>query len=73
MIIKKPSFLAQRIIGGVILALWALTTSNYYFFKLIGGRYDKDVMVISFVIGGLYMVLLGPTVEEIKEYRDSKR
>lgn len=56
-----------------MLALWTLTVSNYYFFKLIGGRYDKDAMVISFVMGGLYMVLFGPTVNEIEEYRESQR
>ena len=70
---KKLSLSTQRILAGIGLALCLLCTVNYYLdFKFFGG-FDKQVMVLSFVVSGLYLILLGPTIDELREYRDGKR
>lgn len=71
---KKPSLLTRRILGGIVLVLCLSTAANYYFgLSLLGGRFDKDAMAISFIAMFLYVIFLTPTMDELREHRDSKR
>ena len=70
---KNLSLSTRRIIAGAALALSLLCAANFYFdFKFFGG-FDKQVMVVSFVILGLSQLFFGATPGELRQHRDSKR
>jgi hypothetical protein len=70
---KKLSFTVVRIITGFFLAIALLCTANYLLELKVFGRFAKDIMVICYVILALFLMLFGPTVRELYEYRDKKR
>lgn len=66
----KLSFNAKRIGAGILLLIGLLCVANYYFELEILGRFDREAMIGIFIMMFIYLSWVGPTFEEIQEYRD---
>jgi hypothetical protein len=69
---KKPSYESRRVIALAAIAISLLCAANYYIGPHLFGKYDKQVMVLGFVILGLSQVIFGISPDEIQKYRDNK-
>lgn len=67
------SFNAKRLIVGVaaLVPLFCITNSFWDFH--VFGRFDKTALVMSFVFIAVVTHFFGPSLEEIRHYRDTKR
>ncbi len=70
---KGLSFNGKRIGSGILLLIALLSVTNYYLQWQLFGQFNKEVMIGIFVVMYIYMVRVGPTLEEIRDYRDKKR
>ena len=67
------SLRARRIFVGLALAPCIVTVANYYLGWGLFGRPEKWSIAVSFVVLFLVMRYLGPTVQQLREYRESGR
>ena len=65
----KFSLGMRRVFVGCALVPCILTVANYYFEWGLFGRFGRWVLAASFVSLFLVMRYLGPTVQEIRDYR----
>jgi hypothetical protein len=66
------SLTGKRILAGIALLQLLFCVANYYAFHLFD-PFDKKVLVVSGVILGIYVKWFGPTVDELRDYREKKR
>jgi hypothetical protein len=69
----KFSLQTRRAFVGCALAPCIVTVANYYLGWGLFGRFDRGLIVVSFVVLFLVMRYLGPTVQELREYREKRR
>ena len=69
----KLSFTAKRVFVGIALCVCALCIANYYLDFGVFGRFKRDALILSFILLAIVMRYLGPTLQEMRDYRDSKR
>jgi hypothetical protein len=69
----KFSLQTRRAFVGCALAPCIVTVANYYLGWGLFGRSERWLIAVSFVVLFLVMRYLGPTVQELREYRDKKR
>ena len=67
------SFNKRRAVLGVFLLLCLLCVVNFYFKLGVFGRFSKQAVIISFVVLAVVQHFIGPTLSEVREYRDNKR
>lgn len=67
------SLTTRRVFVGIALVPCAVTLANNYFRWRLFGRDDNWSIGASFVLLLLVMRYLGPTMQQIREYRDSSR
>jgi hypothetical protein len=70
---RQLSFNARRAIVGLAVVLTLLCLINYYFDLGLFGSFDKQALMVSTLVLGYCVLGIGPTVEEIRNYRDRKR
>ncbi len=63
------SFQVRRLFAGCALVPCILAVSNYYLGWGLFGRFQRAFMAASFVLLFLVMRYLGPTVQQIWDYR----
>jgi hypothetical protein len=68
----RLSLTGQRILAGVALAQMLFFVANYYVFRFFE-PHDKSLLIASGVIAGFCVFYLGPTVEELRDYRAKRR
>lgn len=69
----KFSFQVRRLFVGLACVPCILALANHYFEWGLFGKFERYSIGISFVLGFLVMRYLGPTMQEMREYRDAKR
>lgn len=69
----KFSFQMRRVFVGCALVPCVATVADYYLEWGLFGRFGREVMAASFIPLFLVMRYLGPTVQEVRDYRDTKR
>lgn len=69
----KLSFNGKRIVAGIATLMTLLCLANYYFNLGLLGRFGKEVLIVSIILLFVCVYHVGPTIEEIRRYRDSKR
>lgn len=64
----------QKLIVSILLfANWVFWLANWYFqLKLASGSAHLN-MIISLVVFGLFLVVVGPTEQDVRDYNDLKR
>ena len=67
------SLTARRGFVGLALVPCAVSVANYYFGWGLLGSQERWSIAASFVLMFLVMRYLGPTVHQIREYRDGKK
>lgn len=65
------SLRARRIFVGCALAPCFVTVANHYLGWELFGRSERWPIAVSFVVLFLVMRYLGPTVQQLREYRAS--
>ena len=69
----KFSFRMRRIFVGFALMPCGVTVADYYLRWGLFGRFERWAIAASFVLLFVVMRYLGPTVQEVAEYRDDRR
>jgi hypothetical protein len=69
---QRLSFTAKRVLSGIATAQALFFVMNFYWFHLFG-EYDKKALVLSSFLLGICVLRVGPTVEELREYRAKQR
>jgi hypothetical protein len=69
----KLSFKQKRTTAGVFLCIAVFCIINILFEFNFFGKYGRLVEILSFVTLALVMGYLGPTSQEIRDYRAQKR
>lgn len=67
------SFNRKRVVLGIGLLLCLLCVANYYLNFGVFGRFGKQAVIISFIVLAIVQHFIGPTLSEVREYRDNKR
>ena len=67
------SFQTRRALVGIALLPCLLSVANVYLGWNLFGRFDKQVLVACFILLLLVMRYLGPTVDQVKKYREAAR
>ena len=67
------SFNMRRFIVAVSFVISMMFLANYAFEFQIFAGYDKELMLVSFVVAFLILRYIAPTIQELEEYRDRKR
>ena len=63
---------ARRLFVAAALAPCLLSVANYYLNWELAGRFDRVAIAASFAALFLVMRYLGPTVDDIKRYRETE-
>jgi len=69
----KFSLTTRRVFVGCALVPCVVTVANHYFGWGLFGWEDRWSIAASFVLLFLVMRYLGPTVQQLREYRESRR
>lgn len=69
----KFSFQVRRIFVGCALVPCILSVANYYLDWGLFGKRERWPIAASFVLLFLVMRYLGPTLQEVRDYRSSGR
>lgn len=69
----KFSLTARRVFVGCALVPCLITVANHYLGWGLFGRDEKWSIAVSFALLFLVMRYLGPTVQQLREYRESGR
>ena len=67
------SFNGKRVVLGIGLLACLLCVANYYLNLGVFGRFGKHAVIVSFIVLALVQHYIGPTLSEVREYRDKKR
>jgi uncharacterized membrane-anchored protein len=67
------SFNNKRAVLGVGLLVCLLCVANYYLNLGIFVRFSKQAVIVGFIVLLLVQHYVGPTLTEVREYRDKKR
>jgi hypothetical protein len=70
---RTLAFNQKRLIVGVALAAALFSVANYYLDLGVFGRFGKHMIAASFVVLFLSMRYAGPTITEVREYREQQR
>lgn len=70
---SKLSFNGKRVVLGGGLLLCLLCVANCFFNFGIVGRFGKQAMIVSFIVLVIVQHFIGPSLSEVREYRDKKR
>ncbi|HJP39448.1 MAG TPA: hypothetical protein QF499_10035 [Gammaproteobacteria bacterium] len=70
---KGLSFNGKRFGIGILLLIALFSVTNYYLQWQLFGQFNKVVMIGIFVVMYIYLRFVGPTLEEVRDYRDQKR
>jgi hypothetical protein len=69
----KFSLTTRRVFVGFALAPCVVTVANHYLGWGIFGGHDRLPIAASFIVLFFVMRYLGPTVQQLREYRESGR
>jgi len=69
----KLSINGKRIVVGIASLPPLFCLINYFGGLHIFGRFDEKVLIGAFVLAAVIAHFFGPTVQEIRDYRDAKR
>jgi hypothetical protein len=69
----RLSFNGKRVVLGIGLLLCLLCVANDYLDLGVFGRFGRQATIVSFVVLAVVQHFLGPTLSEVREYRDKKR
>ncbi len=69
----KFSFRMRRVFVGCALLPCVVTVMDYYLRWGLFGRFGRWAIAASFVLLFLVMRYLGPTVQEVQDYRNDRR
>jgi hypothetical protein len=67
------SFQTRRVFVGCALVPCAFSVANYYFEWWLTGTLERGLVAGSFVLLFLVMRYLGPTVQQVRDYRNGHR
>ncbi len=70
---SKLSFNGKRVVLGAWLLLCLWLVANYYLNLGIVGRFGKQAAILSFVVLALIQHFVGPSLSEVREYRERLR
>ena len=70
---SKLSFNGKRVVLGVWLLLCMFFVANYYLDIGVVGRFAKQAVILSFVVLALLQHFVGPSLSEVREYRERLR
>jgi hypothetical protein len=70
---SKLSFNGKRVVLGVWLLLCMFFVANYYLDIGVVGRFGKQAVILSFVVLALLQHFVGPSLSEVREYRERLR
>jgi hypothetical protein len=70
---SKLSFNGKRVVLGVWLLLCMFFVANYYLNLGVVGRFGKQAVILSFVVLALIQHFVGPSLSEVREYRERLR
>ena len=70
---NKLSFNGKRVVLGMCLLVCLLCLGNLFLHLGVLGRFGKQAVVLSFIVVALVQHYVGPTLSEVREYRDKKR
>jgi hypothetical protein len=70
---NKLSFNGKRVVLGIWLLVCLLCVANYYLNLGVVGRFGKQAVIASFIVLAIVQHFIGPTLSEVREYRDKKR
>ncbi len=63
----------KRLIAGASLLVCLACVANYYLDVGVFGRFNREAMIVSFIVLFFVLAYVGPTLQEIRDYRASKR
>lgn len=67
------SFNMRRVFVGCALVPCIVTVADHYLGWGLFGRFGRGAIAASFILLFLVMRYLGPTVQEVRDYRSSRR
>jgi hypothetical protein len=70
---SKLSFNGKRVVLGVWLIECLLCVANYYLNWGVFARFAKQAVIVSFIVLVIVQHFIGPSLSEVREYRDKKR
>jgi hypothetical protein len=70
---SKLSFNSKRIVLGIGLLICLFCVANYYLNLGVLGRFAKQAAIASFIVLVIVQHFIGPSLSEVREYRDKKR
>ena len=70
---SKLSFNGKSVVLGVWLQLCMFFVANYYLDIGVVGRFAKQAVILSFVVLALLQHFVGPSLSEVREYRERLR
>jgi hypothetical protein len=70
---SKLSFNGKRVVLGMCLLVCLLCIANLFLDLGVFGRFGKQAVVFAFIVVALVQHYVGPTLGEVREYRDKKR
>ena len=70
---SKLSFNGKRVVLVVWLLLCMFFVANYYLDIGVVGRFAKQAVILSFVVLALLQHFVGPSLSEVREYRERLR
>jgi hypothetical protein len=71
--VSKLSFNGKRVVLGIGLLVCLLCVANYYLNFGVFGRFGKQAVIVSFIVLVVVQHFVGPTLSEVRDYRDKKR
>jgi len=69
----KLSFNGKRAVLGTWFLVCLLCVANFYFNLGMVGRFGKQAVIICFIVLAMIQHYIGPSLSEVREYRDRKR
>jgi hypothetical protein len=70
---SKLSFNGKRVVLGIWLLECLFCVANYYLNMGVFGRFAKQAVIVSFIVLVIVQHFMGPSLSEVREYRDKKR
>ena len=69
----KLSFRMRRVLVGCALLPCVVAVADYYLQWGLFGKFGRSAIAASFVLLFLVMRYLGPTVQQVQDYRNDRR
>lgn len=69
----KFSFQVRRVFVGLACVPCVLALASHYLEWGLFGRFERYSIGVSFILAFLVLRYLGPTMQEMRDYRDAKR